>query len=149
MRRPVSAPEVRDCDFEVLLVASVQEGVVVDAVSPAAPEHSEPGAAEGADRAWWSCPRVRAAAYLSWAQGWWCRVASASVEVAGRRRWSQPWRARDSLAAGLDRDWDHAGVGCEVLCGRVSGSVIADLSQERGGADHRFGYVNLANQPSE
>jgi hypothetical protein len=57
--------------------------------------------------------------------------------------------ARDSLAAGLDRDWDHAGVGCEVLCGRVSGSVIADLSQERGGADHRFGYVNLANQPSE
>jgi hypothetical protein len=107
MRRPVSAPEVRDCDFQVLLVASVQEGVVVDAVSPAAPEHSEPGAAEGADRAWWSCPRVRAAAYLSWAQGWWCRVASASVEVAGRRRWSQPWRRHatllrpDSTATGI------------------------------------------------
>jgi hypothetical protein len=46
--------------------------------------------------------------------------------------------ARDLLASRFDCDRAHAGVGGEVFGGWVAASVVADLGEERRGADHRL-----------
>ena len=141
MRRPVSTP-FGNFDGEVLLEAVVAGGVVGDAVLPAAPHDSAPGASDGSDCAWVVVPATAGAGVSVFGPG----VPFAGCVGEGRGGVSESViaavsEARDFLASGFDRDGRHAGVGGEVLGGGVAGAVVADLGQEGRGADHAVGVL--------
>jgi hypothetical protein len=137
MRRPVSTP-----GGEETVEAAVAMGVVGGFVLPDAPDDAEPGAAEDAE-----CVRVvfaaddrvgvdllgpgvvPAAAVGEDADG------AAELLVAG------PAEAADFLLAGFDGGGALAGDRLERDAGGVALATVADLGEQLGGGDDRFGVA--------
>lgn len=133
---------VGDSDGDVVLQAPVAGGVVGDAVLPAAPQDADPGAFEGADRA-----LVVVAAGAS--RG--VAVSRPGVPVAGRvgecaDRRSEAFvaavaEAGDLAFARFDGDGTHGSVGGERFGAVVARAAVADLGEQRGGADDALGVA--------
>src|SRR5581483_4347402 len=137
VRRPVST-----LGGEQAAEVAVALGVVGGAVVPEAPDDSEPGAAEDADCVWVVAAAGDRVGVDLFRRG--VVVAAAVGEdadgvaecfVAG------PAEAGDFVLAGLDRDGALAGAGFGPVVGVVAVALVADLGDQRGIGDDRFGVT--------
>ena len=88
--------------------------------------------------AWvWLAPRARARLYMSAAQGLWRRLASERVQRGAEPVIAGPAELGVFGFAGLDGDRALAGVGGECAVAGVALAAVADLGQQRGGANNR------------
>ena len=133
-------------DRNVLLQATVADGLICGVVLPAAPEHANPGSSKGADRAGMVVAGGSGGGVVLLRPG----LPMAGGVGEGARRGSQAVVAAAAKAGGLafarlDGDRCHAGVGRQRFGARVAGAAVADLGEQRAGADDRFGVFE---QPS-
>ena len=130
---------------DVLLQSGMTGGVVGGVALPAAPDNPSPGTAEGAQRA---AVVVAALAGVGVAVGGPWVPAAGAVREGGERVAQSlvacPSELRVFAFAGLDRDRCLAGVGGDRVPVRVAAPAVADLAQQRGGANHRVGLEEAA-----
>ena len=116
--------------------------VIRGAVLPTAPEHAAPGAAQAADRAGVVVAAGDRAGVVVGGPG--VRVAGGVGQRADgvpEAFVARPAVAGDLPLAGLDRHRGLAGVASERITAGVSRAAVADLRDQLGGGDDRFGVA--------